>query len=53
MIISQASAEELHAGQDDKLKYNLALACRALEAGKAKDKVEVLLLQLTKAVVEL
>jgi hypothetical protein len=35
------------------MQGNLALACRALEARKARNKVEVLLLKLTKAVAEL
>lgn len=41
MIVSQASIEALHAEQGDKLKQNLALACRAPEVSKVKNKVEV------------
>lgn len=42
MTVSQASIEALHTGQGDKLKQNLALACRALEVcSKVKNKVEV------------
>lgn len=41
MTISQASIEALQAGQGDKLKQNLALACRAPEVSKVKNKVEV------------